>query len=318
MRVVIATRKSPLALWQAEHVRGRLLAVHPAMSVELLGLTTEGDRQLGVALSSVGGKGLFVKELEQAMLDGTAHLAVHSMKDVPADLPDGFTLAAILERADPRDVLVSNAGYTLGSLPQGARVGTSSLRRRTQLLAQRPDLQLVQVRGNVGTRLSRLQDAADELRVDALVLARAGLDRLGLTQVPAHTLSVTQCLPAGGQGALGIEVLSSNTALIAQVAPLSDAQTMRCVQAEREVSRLLGAGCTMPLGAFAQQDDTGAITLHACLADASGKTIIRAEATDAAPQLVGALVAEQLLRQGAREMIAALSIAAATSATRGT
>ena len=247
-----------------------------------------------------------MKELEQALLDGTADLAVHSMKDVPADLPDAFTLGAILERADPRDVLVSRARYSLATLPVAARVGTSSLRRRTQLLALRPDLQIVEARGNVGTRLSRLDDGS----IDAIVLARAGLDRLGLRHLADHTLSVDECLPAGGQGALGIETRAGDARLLRLIAVLRHDVSTRCVTAEREVSRLLGAGCTMPLGAYAQQSVAGALELRACLSDATGQRIIRAVATGFEPLVVGASVAQDLLRQGARDMIALLSAGA--------
>ena len=313
MRIVIATRKSPLALWQAEHVKALLCAAHAGLEVVVSGMSTEGDRRLGVPLSAVGGKGLFVKELEQAMLDGEADLAVHSMKDVPAELPNGFTLGAILRRADPRDALVSHARYSVATLPRGARIGTSSLRRRTQLLAVRPDLRIVEARGNVGTRLSRLEDGS----VDAIVLARAGLERLGLGHLAMQVLSVEESLPAGGQGALGIEARSDDVRVLELIETLRDEVTTRCVVAEREVSRLLGAGCTMPLGAFAQQSASGAIELRACLADATGQRIIRAVAISDDAHIAGANVAEQLLRQGAREMIALLSAGADRGADQG-
>ena len=306
MRIVIATRQSPLALWQAEHVRDRLRAAHPLLEVTIHAMSTEGDRRLGVPLSAVGGKGLFVKELEQALLDGAADVAVHSMKDVPADLAEAFALGAILARADPRDVLVSPGQLSLAQLPAAARVGTSSLRRRTQLLALRPDLRIVEARGNVGTRLRRLEDGS----VDAIVLARAGLERLGLGHLTGQTLSVEQCLPAGGQGALGVETRAGDTRVLALLTALSDAPTTRCVTAEREVSRLLGAGCTMPLGAYAQQSDDGEIQLRACLSDASGRHIIRAAASGQTAHAVGAEVAAALLGQGARQMIAVLNAAA--------
>ena len=259
MQIVIATRKSPLALWQAEHVKARLCAAHPGLEVHVQGMSTEGDRRLGVPLSAAGGKGLFVKELEQALLNGEADVAVHSMKDVPAELPDGFTLGAMLERADPRDVLISLANHSLANLPAAARVGTSSLRRRTQLLALRPDLRMVEARGNVGTRLARLDDGS----IEALVLARAGLDRLGLAHLVERTLTVDECLPAGGQGALGVEARAGDERVLGLLAMLRHEVTTRCVMAEREVSRQLGAGCTMPLGAYAQHDDTATLFARA-------------------------------------------------------
>ena len=301
--LVIATRQSPLALWQAEHVRARLQVLAPRVVVQLLGMTTEGDRRLGVRLADIGGKGLFVKELETAMLDGRAHLAVHSMKDVPAELPPGFIMAAILQRADARDVLVSREGYLLTSLPNHARVGTSSLRRRAQLLLHRPDLEIVEVRGNVGSRIGRI-DSGD---VVAVVLAHAGLERLGIKTHALVPLSVEQSLPAGGQGALGIEVRSNAHAVRALVEQLGDAHTSRCVQAEREVGRLLGGGCTMPLAAFAEQLADGALNLRALLAQPDGRRVLRAEARGTDAIALGAAVAAELRAQGADEILAVLA-----------
>ena len=301
--LIIATRQSPLALWQAEHVRALLQALARDTQVTLLSMTTEGDRQLGARLSELGGKGLFVKELEQAMLDGRAHLAVHCMKDVPAELPPGFTMAAIMKRADARDVLVSGEGYTLTSLPRGARVGTSSLRRRAQLLLHRPDLQIIDVRGNVGTRMARI-DRGD---VDAVVLALAGLQRLGVRTHLQVALAVEQSLPAGGQGALGIEVRADAPALLALVAQLADPETTRCVQAEREVGRLLGGGCTMPLGAFAEQLPDGVLRLRALLAQPDGRKVLRAEAQGHDGIALGGAVAAELRAQGADAILAALA-----------
>jgi hydroxymethylbilane synthase len=301
--IVIATRQSPLALWQAEHVRARLRALAPGASVELLGMTTEGDRRLGVKLAAIGGKGLFVKELEQAMLEGRAHLAVHSMKDVPAELPDGFVLAAIMARADVRDALVSREGYTLDSLPRGARVGTSSLRRRAQLLLRRPDLVIVDVRGNVGTRMGRI-DSGD---VDAVVLAHAGLERLGMTSHVMVSLPVDASLPAGGQGALGIETRSDAKEIRDLVARLADAGTTRCVNAEREVGRILGGGCTMPLGAYAEEAADGTLHLRALLAEPDGGKVLRAEARGADALALGGEVAAALRAQGADAILAALA-----------
>ena len=306
-QLIIATRQSPLALWQAEHVparlQARLQALAPQIVVQLLGMTTEGDRRLGVRLADIGGKGLFVKELETAMLDGRAHLAVHSMKDVPAELPPGFVMAAIMQRADVRDVLVSREGYSLLSLPQNARVGTSSLRRRAQLLLHRPDLQIVDVRGNVGTRMGRI-DSGD---VVAVVLAQAGLQRLGISTHAQVPLTVEQSLPAGGQGALGIEVRADSRAVVALVQQLADEQTSRCVQAEREVGRLLGGGCTMPLGAFAEQLGDGTLRLRALLAQPDGRRVLRAEAQGVDAIALGASVAADLRAQGADDILAALA-----------
>ena len=284
-------------------MRARLQVLAPRVVVQLLGMTTEGDRRLGVRLADIGGKGLFVKELETAMLDGRAHLAVHSMKDVPAELPPGFIMAAILQRADVRDVLVSREGYALTSLPKHARVGTSSLRRRAQLLLHRPDLEIVEVRGNVGSRIGRI-DSGD---VVAVVLAHAGLERLGIKTHALVPLSVEQSLPAGGQGALGIEVRSNADAVRALVEQLGDAHTSRCVQAEREVGRLLGGGCTMPLAAFAEQLADGALNLRALLAQPDGRRVLRAEAQGTDAIALGAAVAAELRAQGADEILAVLA-----------
>ena len=243
---LIATRESRLALWQAEHVRD-LLTARFGLQVGLLGMTTRGDQILDVALSKVGGKGLFVKELEIALEEGRAHLAVHSLKDVPMALPEGFVLAAVLQREDPRDALVSNHFDSVAALPPGAVVGTSSLRRITQLLNLRPDLRIAQLRGNLDTRLRKL----DEGGYDAIVLAAAGLMRLGLASRIRMRFDETQMIPAAGQGALGIEVRADATALRAQLAQLVDARTWLAVHAERAVSRALGGSCSMPLAAHA-------------------------------------------------------------------
>jgi len=242
---LIATRESRLALWQAEHVRA-LLTQRFGMAVGLLGMTTRGDQILDRSLSKVGGKGLFVKELETALEEGRAQLAVHSLKDVPMDLPDGFELAAVLEREDPRDAFVSTRYTALAELPQGATVGTSSLRRVVQLLALRPDLDVQPLRGNLDTRLRKLDDGG----YDAIVLAAAGLKRLGLAQRIAMIFEPDTLLPCAGQGALGIEVRSDAHALRAALAQLTHRPTWLAVQAERAVSRALGGSCSMPLAAF--------------------------------------------------------------------
>jgi hydroxymethylbilane synthase len=250
--LTIATRESRLAMWQAEHVRD-LLAARFGITVKLLGMTTRGDQILDRSLSKVGGKGLFVKELETALEDGAADLAVHSLKDVPMDLPPGFALAAVLEREDPRDALVSPRYVSLAALPQGACVGTSSLRRVAQLMAQRPDLRIEPLRGNLDTRLRKL----DEGQYDAIVLAAAGLVRLGLAERIRARFEAAQMLPAAGQGALGIEVRAEDAELREALATLIDRPTWLAVHAERAVSRGLGGSCSMPLAAFAHwQGDT--------------------------------------------------------------
>ncbi len=247
--IIIATRESRLALWQAEHVRD-LLAQRFGAQVELLGMTTRGDQILDRSLSKVGGKGLFVKELETALEEGRADLAVHSLKDVPMDLPAGFELAAVLEREDPRDAFVSARFASLAELPQGARVGTSSLRRVVQLRAMRPDLRVESVRGNLDTRLRKL----DEGQYEAIVLAAAGLMRLGLAQRIRARFEPEQMLPCAGQGALGLETRSEAGALRQMLAALTHRPTALAVEAERAVSRALGGSCSMPLAAFAQWD----------------------------------------------------------------
>jgi hydroxymethylbilane synthase len=245
--VVIATRESRLALWQAEHVRS-LMQDKLGMRVELLGMTTRGDQILDRTLSKVGGKGLFVKELETALAEGRADLAVHSLKDVPMDLPEGFVLAAVLEREDPRDAFVSNHFDRLDALPQGALVGTSSLRRVVQLRALRPDLRVEPLRGNLDTRLRKL----DEGGYDAIVLAAAGLKRLGLAGRIRAVFDAAQMIPCAGQGALGIEVRADAQALCEQLALLTHLPTALAAEAERAVSRALGGSCSMPLAAHAQ------------------------------------------------------------------
>ena len=273
--LTIATRESRLALWQAEHVR-ELLQARLGSTVSLLGMTTRGDQILDRSLSKVGGKGLFVKELETALAEGHADLAVHSLKDVPMDLPDGFALVAVLEREDPRDALVSPRYGSLSALPQGARVGTSSLRRVAQLLAARPDLQIEPLRGNLDTRLRKL----DEGQYDAIVLAAAGLVRLGLAERIAGRFEAAEMLPAAGQGALGIEVRSDDADLRAALATLTDRATWLAVHAERAVSRGLGGSCSMPLAAHAHwQGDR--LHLAAALGHAGDPTqpLLRAQAS---------------------------------------
>jgi hydroxymethylbilane synthase len=262
--IVIATRESRLALWQATHVQG-LLKERLALDARLLGMTTRGDQIVDRTLSKVGGKGLFVKELEAALESGAARLAVHSLKDVPMVLPEGFELVTVLEREDPRDAFVSTRYASLAELPQGARVGTSSLRRVAQLLALRPDLRLAPLRGNLDTRLRKLDEGA----YDAIVLAAAGLVRLGLADRIRARFPVAEMIPAAGQGALGLEIRAGDAALRGHLAPLRDTPTWLAVHAERAVARALGGSCSMPLAAFAQREDDGSFTLHAALGDAA-------------------------------------------------
>ena len=303
-RLTIATRRSRLALWQAEHVKARLEALHRGLSVALLALSTRGDELLDVRLDQAGGKGLFVKELEQAMADGRADLAVHSMKDVPAALPAGFMLAAILEREDARDALVSSAGAELAALPRGARVGTSSLRRAAQLAARHPHLQLLTLRGNVETRLAKL----DRGEYEAILLAAAGLKRLGLEARIRRCLSVEESLPAPGQAALGIECLAARADVAALLEPLAHAASSACVRAERAVSLALGGSCTIPLGAYAELSGAR-LRLRTLVAAPDGTRMARADCSGAAddPQALGAQAARVLREQGADEILAAIA-----------
>lgn len=302
-RIVIATRESPLALWQANFVKAELEAAHPGLVVELLGMRTQGDRWLSTPLSEVGGKGLFIKELEQALLDGRADLAVHSMKDVPAELDDDFVLAAIGFRDDVRDALVARDGRSFAELPAGARIGSASLRRQAQLLARRPDLQVGPVRGNVGTRLAKL----DSGEFDALLLAAAGLRRLGLEQRVTEYLAIDESLPAAGQGALGIECLGSATDVRELVAVLDDPDVSRCVRAERAVSAGLGADCSAPLGAHATLAPAGRLVLRAVLGMPDGTGMLRASAAGDDPEEVAARVVAELAAAGAARILRTLA-----------
>jgi hydroxymethylbilane synthase len=296
--IVIATRESRLALWQAEHVQALLRA--RGHSVSLLGMTTLGDQILDRSLSKVGGKGLFVKELETALEDGRAHIAVHSLKDVPMVLPDGFALACVMEREDPRDAFVSPRYASLGELPQGAVVGTSSLRRQVLLHALRPDLKIEPLRGNLDTRLRKL----DEGQYDAIVLAAAGLKRLGLGERIRTEFSTTEMLPAAGQGALGIEVRSDRPDLVAALSPLAHLPSWLIVTAERAVSRSMGGSCSMPLAAHARLDGDQ-LHIDAAWGDPEGHIgLVRASASGPATTLeqadaLGVTVAAQLRAGGA-------------------
>lgn len=292
-------------MWQAEHIQATLRALYPEMQVGILGMTTMGDQILDSPLSKIGGKGLFVKELEVAMAERRADIAVHSMKDVPMNLPDGFTLAAIGQREDPRDALVSNEYQKLSDLPKGAVVGTSSLRRQALLMARHPHLKIMPLRGNVQTRLRKL----DEGQYAAIVLAAAGLKRLGLAERIAATLEPSESLPAVGQGALGIECLAARDDLLALLAPLNHAETAACVKAERALSRRLSGSCQTPLGGFAQIAN-GQLTLNGFVADLEGRRFIQATLSGAPSdaEQIGTAMAEDLLARGADKILAELGV----------
>nr|WP_126446760.1 hydroxymethylbilane synthase [Sulfuricystis multivorans] len=302
-RIVIATRESRLALWQAEHVRSLLLQLYPACHIEILGMTTRGDQILDKPLAKVGGKGLFVKELETALIDGRADVAVHSMKDVPMVLAPEFALVAIGPRELPLDAFVSNKFERLEDLPPGAVVGTSSLRREAQLRARYPYLAVSSLRGNLDTRLRKL----DEGQYDAIILAAAGLTRLGLGTRIRSTIPPDISLPAAGQGALGIEALSSRPEIAAWLAPLNDPATAACVRAERAVSRALAGSCEVPLGAYAEFD-AGRLHLTGLVAIPDGTRIARAERSGPAadPEGLGLALVADLRARGADEILAAL------------
>ena len=301
--LVIASRESRLAMWQAEHVRQRLLALYPDMQVDILGLSTRGDQILDQSLSKIGGKGLFIKELECALQDGRADLAVHSLKDVPMQMPEGFSLAAILARETPFDALVANEYNSLADLPEGAVLGTSSLRREAMLRAHYPHFVVKSLRGNLDTRLRKL----DEGQFDAIILAAAGLIRLNLAVRIRMLLPAELFLPAPGQGALGIEILTVRRDVAAWLAPLNDAETSACVRAERAFSAVLGGSCQVPLGAYATLEQ-GALCLRAFVARPDGARKVQGEqrglAQDA--ELLGAKLAKNLLQQGARAILDAL------------
>jgi hydroxymethylbilane synthase len=303
----IATRESPLALWQAEYVKAGLEAAHPGLRVELVPMTTRGDQILNSPLSRIGGKGLFIKELEVAMLEGRADIAVHSMKDVPMEFPDGLGLVAICEREDCRDAFVSNRYARFADLPEGAVVGSSSLRRQCQLRALRPDLQLRDLRGNVGTRLRKL----DEGEYDAIILAGAGLIRLNLQDRIRELLSVELSLPAGGQGAVGIEGRLDDIETQQLLACLHHEPTALCVTAERAMNARLQGGCQVPIAALALLDESKGhrqLHLRGLVGSVDGSHILRSEISGAAHLggELGEILAEDLLRQGASAILEAL------------
>lgn len=299
----IATRQSPLALWQANYVKDRLQQLYPDLTIELVPMVTKGDVILDSPLAKIGGKGLFVKELENALLTKEADIAVHSMKDVPMQFPEGLGLAVICQREDPRDAFVSHSYRTFAELPQGAVVGTSSLRRQCQLKALRPDLDIRSLRGNVGTRLSKL----DNGDYDAIILASAGLIRLGLADRIASFIDVEQSLPAAGQGAVGIECRTDDAQVQALLAPLADAETTYCVRAERAMNNHLQGGCQVPIGGYAVLQQ-GQLYLRALVGDIDGSRIIRAEGKSAVEnaEILGVKIAEQLLAQGADKILQAI------------
>ena len=299
----IATRQSPLALWQANYVKDRLQQLYPDLTIELVPMVTKGDVILDSPLAKIGGKGLFVKELENALLTQEADIAVHSMKDVPMQFPEGLGLAVICQREDPRDAFVSHSYRTFAELPQGAVVGTSSLRRQCQLKALRPDLDIRSLRGNVGTRLSKL----DNGDYDAIILASAGLIRLGLADRIASFIDVEQSLPAAGQGAVGIECRTDDMQVQTLLAPLADAETTYCVRAERAMNNHLQGGCQVPIGGYAVLQQ-GQLYLRALVGDIDGSRIIRAEGKSAVEnaEVLGVKIAEQLLAQGADKILQAI------------
>ena len=299
----IATRKSALALWQAEYVKARLEQLHPHLTVSLVPMVSRGDQLLDSPLAKIGGKGLFVKELEAALLANEADLAVHSMKDVPMHFPDGLGLYVICERDDPRDAFVSNTYESIDALPRGSVVGTSSLRRQAQLMARRPDLQIRFLRGNVNTRLAKL-DAGD---YDAIILAAAGLRRLGFHERIRSSLTPELCLPAGGQGAVGIECRTEDTELHALLAPLNDEDSALRVRAERALNSHLNGGCQVPIACYAERAN-GELWLRGLVGEPDGQRLLTAEARgpENEPEKLGVAVAEDLLRQGAQAILDAV------------
>lgn len=299
----IATRKSRLAVWQAEHVRSLLVHAHPGLDIELVPFTTTGDRILDRPLAMIGGKGLFIKELEQALYDGRADIAVHSMKDVPVELPAGLHIPVILEREDPRDALVTRGGVAFDELRPGAMVGTSSLRRKSQLLAQRADFAIRDLRGNVPTRLEKLHNG----EFDAIVLACAGLKRLGFSDRIESLFAVADMIPAVGQGAIGIECRSEDPQIAALIAPLHDENTALCVTAERAMSAFLAGGCDVPLAAHASLDGTD-LRLRGLVASPDGRRIARDERRGPATQgaELGRELGAALVAAGADEILAEL------------
>jgi hydroxymethylbilane synthase len=301
--ITIASRESPLAIWQAEHIKSKINQLHPDIKINIKGFKTQGDILLNQSLATIGGKGLFIKELEQALLAKKADLAVHSMKDLPMDIPDEFQLTAITERGDPRDAFISNNFNSLDDMPKGTIVGTSSLRRQSQIKATRPDLIIEPLRGNLQTRLKKL----DEGQYSAIILAAAGLIRLGLEDRIKKYLETEISIPAVGQGALGIEVLSENEELIKMLLELNDDNTSRCVLAERVVSRSLAGSCTAPLGAYASISNNDFI-IKGFVASPDGAQIIYAETKGDKSDFykLGETLSKILIDKGARDILSSL------------
>lgn len=295
-------------MWQAKHVQALLKGLYPQCEITILGMTTKGDQILDVSLSKIGGKGLFIKELETALLEGRADLAVHSLKDVPMEMPEGFELTAILEREDPLDAFVSNQYDSLAQMPKGSKLGTSSLRRQAQVMRKYPHIEVVPLRGNLDTRLAKL----DRGEFDAMILAAAGLTRLGLTSRIKSTIPAQDSLPAAGQGALGIEILSNNTVLAQQLAPLRDVLASYQVSAERQVSRRLGGSCEIPIAAYATWgSDQTQLHLNALVANIEGTEVVAAKDSASVRDMEDAIalgnrIADQLIADGAQQIIASL------------
>jgi hydroxymethylbilane synthase len=303
--ITIATRESQLALWQANWVKTALIKLYPGLTVNFLGITTQADKMPYISLAEIGGKGLFVKELEEALLAGRADLAVHCVKDMPVDLPADLCLPVVLASDAPWDVFVSNRYATLAALPAGAVVGTSSLRRQSLILHARPDVATRGLRGNVNTRLKRLDDGD----YDAIILAAAGLDRLGLQQRARQVFNKNEFLPAVGQGVLGLECRSNDLLTLNMIAPLQDDFTFTRITAERAMCKRLGGGCHVPVASFAEKNADG-LVLHGLVASLDGATILRSDATDSLEnaEILGISVAEDLLRQGAKEILQAVAL----------
>ena len=298
--LTIASRESPLAMWQADHIKKNIQALYPAIKINIEGFRTQGDILLDQSLAKIGGKGLFIKELEQALLNNKADLAVHSMKDLPMDIPKEFKLAVITEREDPRDAFVSNQYDSLEALPPGGIIGTSSLRRQSQIQAKFPELKILPLRGNLQTRLKKL----DQKNYDAIILAAAGLIRMGLKERIKLYIDPTLSIPAVGQGALGIEILESNTELLNLIAPLNNDITSRCVLAERTLSKSLAGSCTVPLGAYARITNNK-IYMHGFVATPDGSQIIFSETNGPSdnPENVGKKLSQLLIAQGAKKIL---------------
>lgn len=303
-KLTIASRESALAMWQAKHIQAQLQSLYPQCQIDILGMTTQGDRILDKTLSKIGGKGLFIKELETALQENRADLAVHSIKDVPMDLPEGFALVAIGERANPFDAFVSNQYKNLADLPKNAVVGTSSLRREAQIRARFPHLQVKPLRGNLQTRLAKL----DNGEYDAIILAAAGLERLALHERIREILSPVDSLPAAGQGALGIEIAAHRADLVEVLLPLNHPKTAACVTAERALARALGGSCQVPLAAYCTADDNGILTLNGLVAHPDGSVMLTAQAQAPAEyaDALGRAVAKKLSDDGAKDVIAAV------------